>query len=72
MKIESVKGDIKAVSEKVSGLDKRLSNIEISVQKIPDLSEKIGEFKWWKQTILILSSGSVGAIIAKIFGNQNP
>jgi hypothetical protein len=48
-----------------------LSNVETSVQKIPELAEKVGEFKWWKQTVLILSSGTVGAFIAKFFGNQN-
>ena len=53
-------------TEKINGLDKRMGNIELSVQKIPDLAEKVGEFKWWKQAVLILSSGSVGAILAKI------
>jgi chromosome segregation ATPase len=46
LKIEGVKGDIKALSEKTSGIDKRLSNVETSVQKIPELAEKVGEFKW--------------------------
>jgi seryl-tRNA synthetase len=72
LKTESIKGDIKALSEKVSGIDSRLANVETSVQKIPDLAEKVGEFKWWKQTVLILSSGTVGAFIAKFLGNQNP
>ena len=72
LKIESVKGDIKGLSEKILGLDKRLSNVEISSQKIPDLAEKVGEFKWWKQAILIVSSGSIGALLGKFFSNQNP
>lgn len=61
-----------AVETKLDGLDKRLSNVETSVQKIPELAEKVGEFKWWKQTVLILSSGTVGAFLARFFNNQNP
>jgi chromosome segregation ATPase len=70
--ISDLKGEVKALSAKVDGLDTRLKNVETSVQKIPDLAEKVGEFKWWKQTVLILSSGTVGAFIAKFLGNQNP
>jgi hypothetical protein len=75
---ESIKASIVEVDKrlivvetKLDGLDKRLSNVETSVQKIPELAEKVGEFKWWKQTIVILTSGSIGALIAKFLGNQN-
>ena len=78
-KVETVKTSVMevdkrlvAVETKVDGLDKRLSNLETSVQKIPELAEKVGEFKWWKQTVLILSSGTVGAFIARLIGSQNP
>ncbi len=78
-KVENVKTSVVevdkrlvAVETKVDGLDKRLSNLETSVQKIPELAEKVGEFKWWKQTVLILSSGTIGAFIARIIGSQNP
>jgi predicted nucleic acid-binding Zn-ribbon protein len=60
-----------AVETKIEGLDKRLSNVETSLQKIPELAEKVGEFKWWKQLIIIFSSGTVGAVVAKFLGNQN-
>ena len=74
--INTLHSEIKAVDEKLSakidGLDKRLSNVETSVQKIPELAEKVGEFKWWKQAILILSSGAVGGLLTRFFGNQNP
>ncbi len=57
--IGDLKGDIKGVSEKVSGIDTRLSNVEASVQKIPDLSEKIGELKNWKQIGIIVITALV-------------
>ena len=38
-------GKIDTLDEKVSGLDTRLKNVETSVQKIPELAEKVGEFK---------------------------
>ena len=41
---ELEKGQIEMKAE-LKGIDTRLSNVEASVQKIPDLSEKIGEFK---------------------------
>lgn len=50
---EKLSGQINALDAKVNGLDKRLSNAETSLQKLPELAEKVGEFKWWKQFILI-------------------
>jgi predicted nucleic acid-binding Zn-ribbon protein len=39
-----VRGDIKL-------LDNRLGNLESTVQKLPDLTEKVGELKNWKCAI---------------------
>jgi regulator of replication initiation timing len=43
--ISGIKGDIKALHVEVKGLDKRLSNVEISTAKIPEITEKFGELK---------------------------
>ena len=66
--ITDVKGDIKGLSEKVSGIDTRLSNLEASVQKIPDLSEKIGELKNWKQIGLVVITALISAISTGTIG----
>lgn len=62
-----IKGEIKALDAKINGLSERIKPID----KIPDLSEKVGELKNWKQvgivviTALISSvlSGSIGGVI---------
>ncbi len=68
LKIETVKGDIKGVSEKVSGIDTRLSNVEASVQKIPELSEKFGELKNWKQIGIIVITALISSILTGTIG----
>jgi chromosome segregation ATPase len=68
LKIESVKGDIKVLSEKNLGIEKRLSNIETSVQKIPDLSEKVGELKNWKQIGVIMITALISSIFTGTIG----
>ncbi|MEO0013237.1 MAG: hypothetical protein RLZZ535_1626 [Cyanobacteriota bacterium] len=40
-----LKGDLKALHVEVKGLEKRLSNVEISANKIPEITEKFGELK---------------------------
>ena len=66
--ISDVKGDIKGLSEKVSGIDTRLSNVEVSVQKIPDLSEKFGELKNWKQIGVIVITALISAVFTGTIG----
>ena len=51
--IGDVRGDIKAI-------DARLKNVETAVQKIPEITEKFGEFKNRMQLAFI--------IIAVVFG----
>ncbi len=50
------------VEARLDGFDKRLSGIEISVQKIPDLAEKVGELKNWRQIALIVITGTFGSV----------
>jgi archaellum component FlaC len=70
--------DIKAVDEKVTDVDKKLAIIDArldewkpSINKISDLSEKVGELKNWKQVGVVvitafissIFSGTVGALV---------
>ena len=68
--ISEVKGEIKVINKEIEGVNKRLSSLETSVQKIPDLAEKVGEFKNWKQIgVLLLASifsGTIGSFIGWI------
>ena len=51
-----MKGELKTI-------DTRLKNIESSSQKIPDLAEKVGELKNWKQIAIVVFTATVGATI---------
>jgi prefoldin subunit 5 len=44
-------------------IDSRLKNLESSSQKIPDLAEKVGELKNWKQIALVVITASLGGLI---------
>ena len=44
----------------LQGIDKRISNIESSVQKIPEITEKFGELKNWRQIAFIIIAAVVG------------
>ena len=44
----------------LQGIDKRMSNIESSVQKIPEITEKFGELKNWRQIAFIIIAAVVG------------
>ena len=66
LKLE-VKEDINRVEKRVikvesdlQGIDKRISNIETSVQKIPEITEKFGELKNWRQIAFIIIAAVVG------------
>ena len=51
--IADVRGDIKVV-------DAKQKNIETSVQKIPEITEKFGELKNWRQIAFIIIAAVVG------------
>jgi hypothetical protein len=52
-----LKGEIKTVNS-------RLSNLESSAAKLPDLAEKVGELKNWKQIAIVVFTASVTGTIA--------
>jgi chromosome segregation ATPase len=56
-RLADVRGDIKV-------LDNRLGNLESTAQKLPDLAEKVGELKNWKQVAIVIFTASVSGAIA--------
>ena len=61
------KGQVEMKAE-LKGIDTRLSNVESSVQKIPDLSEKVGELKNWKQIGVIVITALISAVFTGTIG----
>jgi archaellum component FlaC len=55
-------------------VDARLKNLENSAQKLPDLAEKVGELKNWKQIAIVLFTAFVSGAIAWFVrdGSVNP
>jgi archaellum component FlaC len=49
----------------------KLANVEISSQKIPDLAEKVGELKNWKQIALTLGGALIGGVITYLVKTPN-
>ncbi len=64
--ISDVKGEIKALQAEVKGIEKRLSNVEVSAAKIPEITEKFGELKNWRQTAFVIIAGVVSAFLGWI------
>ncbi|MGL6339600.1 MAG: hypothetical protein ACRC80_10720 [Waterburya sp.] len=61
------KGQVE-VKVELNGIEKRLTNVESSVQKIPDLSEKVGELKNWKQIGVIVITALISSIFTGTIG----
>ncbi|AGF53540.1 unknown protein (plasmid) [Synechocystis sp. PCC 6803] len=53
-------------------METKLDTLEPSIQKIPDLAEKVGELKNWKQIGLTLGGAIIGGIITYLARNANP
>jgi hypothetical protein len=53
-------------------METKLDTLEPSIQKIPDLAEKVGELKNWKQIGLTLGGAIIGGIITYLARNPNP
>jgi seryl-tRNA synthetase len=64
--ITKLEGDIKTLHVEVKGIDKRLSNVESSMLKIPEITEKFGELKNWRQTAFVIIAGVVSAFLGWI------
>jgi hypothetical protein len=57
-----LRGDIKV-------MDNWLANLEFTAQKLPDLAEKVGELKNWKQIAIVVFTASVSGAIAWFLRN---
>jgi hypothetical protein len=67
------------LESRITDLDNRISRLEGTlqaqqpyIQKIPDLAEKIGELKNWKQIALTIGGAFTGAIITYLAKTPTP
>lgn len=61
-----VEGEVKALQVEIRGVEKRLSNVEAATIKIPEITEKFGELKNWRQTAFVIIAGVVSAFLGWI------
>lgn len=52
-----LKGEVKTINS-------RLSNLELTSAKLPDLAEKVGELKNWKQIAIVVFTAAISGSIA--------
>jgi ABC-type transporter Mla subunit MlaD len=63
-----LRGQINNVETKLEGqiavCNTKLASLESTAQKLPDLAEKVGELKNWKQLAIVIFTASVSGAIA--------
>ena len=78
----SLRKDVSDIKTELSGTNTRLTALELgqariegklegmqpSLQKVPDLAEKAGELKNWKQIGLIIATAMISSILSSIIG----
>jgi ElaB/YqjD/DUF883 family membrane-anchored ribosome-binding protein len=63
---DELKEDITTLRIDVGKMQVRMDEWSNSIQKIPDLAEKVGELKNWRQIVVIIITGTVGTILGWI------
>lgn len=78
-RFDELKADGAKMSEQIKNLEigqgeikGRLAALESNSQKIPDLAEKVGELKNWKQIGLTLMGAIIGGVITYFVKTPNP
>ncbi len=77
-KIEKGQADVKeqliGVDKQLGMVDTRLEDWKPAIDKIPDLAEKVGELKNWRQFVIITITASVSGVIGWFLrgGNLKP
>jgi hypothetical protein len=78
----SLRKDVSDIKNELSGINTRLTALELGqariegklegmqlfLQKVPDLAEKVGELKNWKQIGLIIATAMISSILSSIIG----
>lgn len=65
-KIKSDVGDIKtnliSIDKRLAVAENSLTNQQKAIDKIPDLAEKVGELKNWRQIAIIIITGTASIV----------
>lgn len=75
-----IKQELNQINKRLTVIENRLEDWKPSMSKIPDLAEKVGELKNWKQIGLVfvtavissIFSGTVGGVIGWLIRSGKP
>lgn len=72
--IAAMKTEMGIIKTEISGIKDTLKTQQTFVQKIPDLAEKVGELKNWRQFVIITVTATVSGVIGWLVrgGNIKP
>ena len=66
--LNDIHKDISAMRIELTEVRTELETLKPSIQKIPDLAEKVGELKNWKQIGLIIATAMISSIFSGTIG----
>ncbi len=61
-KLDRITQDISAIKTDVAVIKSRLDGQQKAIDKIPDLAEKVGELKNWRQIAIIIITGTASTV----------
>ncbi len=67
-RFDEVKQDLSGIDKRLTVIENRLEDWKPSMSKIPDLAEKVGELKNWKQIGLVFVTAVVSSIFSGTIG----
>ena len=62
-KLDVISQDISKIKTGIAVINARLDGQQKAVNKIPDLAEKVGELKNWRQIAIIIITGTASTIL---------
>ena len=62
-KLDKISEDVSDIKTDVAVIKSRLDGQQNAVNKIPDLAEKVGELKNWRQIAIIIITGTISSVI---------
>ena len=62
-KLDVISQDISQIKTDIAVISSRLDGQQKAVDKIPDLAEKVGELKNWRQIAIIIITGTASTVL---------
>ncbi len=62
-KLDGISQDISQIKTDIAVISSRLDGQQKAVDKIPDLAEKVGELKNWRQIAIIIITGTASTVL---------